>query len=74
MDREGGDDVGEGGAVTAAVARPGDTIVVAFSRAISDEEYTAFAENWKPLTEQGIKVAFVDQVASMIVAKGSDGE
>jgi hypothetical protein len=53
-----------------AVARPGDTLVVGFPIALSDRDRDELAETFRPLTEQGIKVAFADHVTSMVVAKG----
>lgn len=53
-----------------ALARPGDTIVIAFDRILSDEEYDRFVEQWQPVVDQGIKVACADQVSSMLVVRG----
>lgn len=53
-----------------AVARPGDTLVVGFSLALSDWDRAELAETFRPLTERGIKVAFADHVTAMVVAKG----
>lgn len=62
--------------VLAAVARPGDTIIFGFARAISDDEIETMIENFKPLTDSGIKVGFADQVTSMTIARtgGADEE
>lgn len=53
-----------------AVARPGDTLVIGFSIPLDDDQYSQLAETFKPLTEQGIKVAFADHVTAMVVARG----
>ena len=62
----------------AAVARPGDTILIGFDYNLSDEDIEALDESFKPLIEQGIKVGFMDNVTSMVVvrpdAEASDGE
>lgn len=55
----------------AAVARPGDTILVGFGYALSDAEIEEIERNFRPLVNQGIKIGFIDQVTSMVVAKGS---
>lgn len=51
----------------AAVARPGDTVLIGFSHSLTDEDIDALDESFKPLIEQGIKVGFMDQVTSMVV-------
>lgn len=57
----------------AAVARPGDTVIIGFGRSLSDEEVGWMEESFRPLIDRGIQVAFADQVTSMVVAKGGDG-
>lgn len=51
----------------AAVARPGDTVLIGFAHSLSDEDIDALDESFRPLIEQGIKVGFMDQVTSMVV-------
>lgn len=45
----------------AAVARPGDTVLIGFSRSLTDEDIEALDDSFKPLTEQGIKIGYMDQ-------------
>lgn len=54
----------------AAVATPGDTVLIGFAHELSDEEVEAMDEHFRPLLDQGIKVGFLDQVTSMVVVKG----
>ncbi len=58
----------------AAIARPGDTVLIGFAHELSDEEIAAIDENFRPLVEQGIKIGFLDQVTSMVVVRGEEGE
>lgn len=58
----------------AAVARPGDTVLIGFAHELDDAEIAAIDENFRPLAEQGIKIGFLDQVTSMVVVRGEEGE
>lgn len=51
----------------AAVARPGDTVLIGFADQLTDEDIEALDESFRPLMDQGIKVGFMDQVTSMVV-------
>lgn len=53
----------------AAVARPGDTVIIGFFRPLNDEEVEWMEDSFRPLTEAGIKIAFADQVSSILVAR-----
>jgi hypothetical protein len=56
----------------AAVAGPGDTILIGFDRTLSDEELEGLREGFEGFTEAtGVHVAFVEHATSMVVAKGS---
>ena len=58
----------------AALARPGDTILIGFDRSLSDEELDQLREDFEHFTETtGVHIAFVEHVTSMVVAKGGDG-
>lgn len=59
--------------ILAAVARPGDTILVGFSRELKDEDIEALDESFQPLVEKGIQVGYMDLVSSMVVTR-PDGE
>lgn len=56
----------------AAIARPGDTVVIGFCRSLSDEEVEWMEESFRPLIDQGIRVAFADQVGSIVVMRPDD--
>lgn len=56
----------------AAVARPGDTVLIGFAHALTDEDIEALDESFRPLVDQGIKVGYMDQVTSMVVFKGPE--
>ncbi len=55
----------------AAIARPGDTIMLGFDRTLADEELESLAEGFKGFTDAtGVHIAFVEHVTSMVVAEG----
>lgn len=53
----------------AAVARPGDTLVVGIAQRMSDDDYTVLYEQFQPLINLGIKVAIADGVTAMVVIR-----
>lgn len=53
----------------AAIARPGDTLLVGFGHSLSDKDIEALRDSFRPLTDQGIKIGFMDQVTSMVVVR-----
>ncbi len=53
----------------AAVARPGDTLVIGIAQRMSDDDYTVLYEQFQPLIDLGIKVAIADGVTSMVVVR-----
>lgn len=58
----------------AAVAQPGDTVLIGFNRTLSDEELAELHEAFEGFFDTTrIHIAFVEQVASMVVVKG-DGD
>ena len=62
---------------SAAVARPGDTIMMAFDRTLTDEELDELHQAFEDFTKTtGVHIAFVEHVTAMVVVKdgGSDGE
>lgn len=58
----------------AAVARPGDTLLVGFAHNLTDEDIEALDESFRPLIDQGIKVGFMDQVTSMVVFRPEEDD
>jgi hypothetical protein len=57
----------------AAVARPGDTVLIGFNRALSDNELDQLREDFEGFSETtGVHIVFVEQVSSMVVAKGPE--
>lgn len=53
----------------AAIARPGDTVILAFQGYLSDEDIDALTESFRHLKEKGVEIAFTDQVISMVVVR-----
>jgi hypothetical protein len=54
----------------AAIARPGDTIMLGFDRSLTDFELNELAEDFSEFTEKtGVHIAFVEHVTSMVVAR-----
>jgi len=51
----------------AAVARPGDTVLIGFAHSLTDEEIEALDKSFRSLADQGLKIGFMDQVTSMVV-------
>lgn len=56
----------------AAIARPGDTVIIGFDRPLSDEEVGWMEESFAPLKDRGVTIAFADQVTSMVVVRPDD--
>lgn len=54
----------------AAVARPGDTVIVGFSEQLTAEEIEAAREHFEGLAEQGITVHFACPVSEIVVVRG----
>lgn len=54
----------------AALARPGDTILIGFDRSLSDAELDELREGFQDFTETtGVHIAFVEHAASMVVSR-----
>lgn len=51
----------------AAIARPGDTVLIGFAHELTAEDIEALDESFRPLAELGLKVGFTDNVTSMVV-------
>jgi len=58
----------------AAVARPGDTVLIGFAHNLTDEEIEALDESFRPLIDRGLKIGFMDQVVSMVVFRSDEGD
>lgn len=55
----------------AALAEPGDTILIGFDRTLSDDELNDLREGFQDFTETtGVHIAFVEHATSMVVARG----
>lgn len=58
----------------AAVAEPGDTILIGFDRTLEDEDLESLREGFEGFTEvTGVHVAYVEHATSMVVARSKDG-
>lgn len=56
----------------AAVARPGDTVLVGLSIRMSDEEFIELRESFVNFTETtGVHIAIIENVSSLVVVAGS---
>lgn len=53
----------------AAVAKPGDTIMVGMDVVVTDQEYQLLLERYQPLLESGIRVFLVEHCTSMVVVR-----
>lgn len=57
----------------AAIARPGDTILIGFDRTLSDEELDQLREDFEHFTETtGVHIGFVEHATSMVVMRPED--
>lgn len=55
----------------AAVARPGDTILIGFDRSMTDDELIELRESFKGFTEvTGVHVGYIEHATSMVVCQG----
>ena len=56
-----------------AVARPGDTVIVALSERMSDEELDDFREDFEGfLAATGVHLAIVENVSQMLIVRPGD--
>lgn len=55
--------------VHAAVAKPGDTVLIGIEGPIDDETIDALEEHFQPYVEAGIIVGYIDNVTSMVVMR-----
>lgn len=54
----------------AAVAKPGDTVLIGFDRLMTDEEFNAMRDRLRPLKDQlGIQIGVVEGASSMVVVR-----
>lgn len=54
----------------AAIARPGDTVLIGFDRTLSDQEYADLREGFEGFTATtGVHIGFVEHATSMVVAR-----
>ena len=60
----------------AALARPGDTVLIGFDRTLTDEEFEDLREGFEGFTATtGVHIAFVEHAVSMVVARpGEEGD
>lgn len=59
----------------AALARPGDTILIGFDRSLTDEELDDLREDFQDFTSTtGVHIGFVEHVTSMVVARPDDSD
>lgn len=56
------------------VVWPGDTIIFTTTDILSEEDMENLREQWKPLTEDGIKIAFAEGISSVVVVKPESEE
>lgn len=60
--------------ILVAVARPGDTVIIAFRGNLDDQDIESIEASFRPIIDDGIKVAFTDQVESMVVCKAASDD
>jgi hypothetical protein len=59
----------------AAVARPGDTVLIGFNSPLDDETLQYLDEQFREWSERtGVKVALIADIAQMVVVRADDDE
>lgn len=59
----------------AAVARPGDTVLIGFDRTLTDSELADLREGFQGFTETtGVHIGFVEHATSMVVARPDEDD
>ncbi len=56
----------------AAIARPGDTVLIGFAGILDEEDIEALDRAFEPLRRTGVEVGFTDGVSSMVVIRPGD--
>lgn len=56
----------------AAVARPGDVVLIGFEHLMSDDELGALKEQFRELVDLGVRVGVFEGVTSMVVFRGDN--
>lgn len=57
-----------------AVARPGDAVLIGFGSAMTDDEWMILRDRLEEQLPDGIRVALIENVTSMVVVKVGGGE
>lgn len=52
------------------VARPGDTVVLIYSQALTNQEIDIMRTEWRAYVGEGVKLAFADRCSSALVVRG----
>lgn len=59
----------------AAVAQPGDTVLIGVNRTLTDEELEEFRERFADFSDvTGVHVALAENATSMVVIKGDQAD
>lgn len=58
----------------AAIARPGDTVLLTFNRPLDDAEIADLEASFAPLKDRGVEVHFTDQVSGMVVIRPDEDD
>jgi hypothetical protein len=56
-----------------AVVRPGDTLVIAFSRPLGADEARALPDMFRPAIPESVHICLIDQVSGMAVVRSESG-
>lgn len=59
-------------AFIAAIARPGDTVLIGFVDPLDDEDIEGLDQSFEPLRRLGVQIGFTDGVTSMVVIRPGD--
>lgn len=56
----------------AAIARPGDTVLIGFEQELTEDDVEELDEAFEPLRSTGVQIGFTDGVSSMVVIRPGD--
>jgi len=53
----------------AAVAKPGDTVLIGFEGSLCEDDIDAIDASFRPFIDAGIQIGFLDKVTGMVVLR-----
>lgn len=53
----------------AAIAQPGDTVIIAFSGQLDDADIEWLNQQFQPIIDRGVDIQYTDQVSDIVVVR-----